>query len=171
MARRAAMAFGLVVLAVSTFYLFAYLYWWEWNHAIIAGVFLLAVEGGLIAVVVLGRLTRLEQRLSRDDGAHEAATRTILRDRAPRPRDPFAWLSRSTEDGRVGVFVPVLLGAGVVLSGAAWVVERLAQIMGGPKLEQDLAGRLERLAPPPRGFLATDDDPLALLRRPGRGRG
>lgn len=168
MARRTAMAFGLIMLAVSVFYLFAYLYWWEWNHAIIAGVFVLAIEGGLIAVVVLGRLTRLEQRFGDGDGAHELTTRMILRDRAPEPRDPFAWLSNSTKEGRLGVFVPVLLGAGVILSGAAWVVERLAQTMGGPKLERDLAGRLERLAPPPQGFLATDDDPLALLRRPGR---
>lgn len=167
-ARRVSMAIGLVMLAISGFYLFAYLYWWEWNHALIAGVFVLAIEIGLLAVIILGRLAKLEARFDRSLDTQMAPTRAIVHDARPAPSDPFAWLSTPARRGDVGVFVPVLLGAGVILSGVAWVVERLARSLGGPSLERDLAGRLERLSPPPHGFLATDHDPVAVLRHPTR---
>ncbi len=44
-----------------------------------------------------------------------------LREAAPEPRPPVAWL----EPDRLGVFLPILLGAGVLASAAAWVVEAL----------------------------------------------
>jgi hypothetical protein len=41
---------------------------------------------------------------------------------------PFAWLSPA--DGRLGVFVPLLMGAGVILSAISFVVEKLAGAVG-----------------------------------------
>ena len=85
-----------------------------------------------------------------------------IREAAPEPSKPFAWLD--PHDQRMGVFVPVLMGAGLVMSGLAWLIERLARRTAGPALERGLAGQLSALALPDR--LVADDDGFALLRRP-----
>ena len=72
-----------------------------------------------------------------------------LRDHAPEPAKPFAWLTRS----QTNVFVPVLLGAGVVLSGLAWIVDRIARATAGPSMEKGLARPLSTLRPDPGGLL------------------
>ncbi len=63
-----------------------------------------------------------------------------VRQTAPRARDRFAWM-RPQSSG-FSVFVPVLMGAGFVLSGLAWLVERLAHSTARPVLEDRLATRL-----------------------------
>ena len=68
----------------------------------------------------------------------------------------------------MGVFVPVLLGAGAVLSGLAWIVERLARSTAGRVAESGLARGSGSLDLPPSGFLDGGNDPLALLRGPVR---
>ena len=78
----------------------------------------------------------------------------------------FQWLSRPDQ---LNVFVPVLLGAGVLLTGLAWLVERLARATARPVAEDQLAGRLARLRLPAHGFLDTGPDPLAALRGPRTG--
>jgi hypothetical protein len=88
----------------------------------------------------------------RDDPAPVGPDPRILgrvRAAAPPPRQPFAWLDPTD---RMSVFVPVLLGAGVLLSGAAWLVERVARLTGGAALERRLAARLDVLALPPGGL-------------------
>ena len=61
-----------------------------------------------------------------------------------------------------------LIGMGVVASGLAWLVERLARATAGPALERGLASRLAPLAWPTGGLVPeTGDDPLAVLERPG----
>lgn len=60
------------------------------------------------------------------------------------------------------MFVPVLLGAGVVLSGVAWLVERAARIAAGRQMERGLAVRLGSLAPP-ETLIAREPDPFALF--------
>jgi hypothetical protein len=155
-------------------YVFVYLYRWEWNRALISGVIFLAAELGLIGTLVIGRLVRIERRL--DEGGVPAsgpppsslssrALRRVepdpavlarLRESAPPPREPFAWLTKRPQE--VSVFVPVLLGAGAVLSGLAWVVERLGRRLTGPTLENNLARRLHTIALPPGGFVGREDD-------------
>ena len=86
-----------------------------------------------------------------------------LRDHAPEPAKPFAWLGRS----QTNVFVPVLLGAGVVLSGLAWLVDRVARLTAVPSMERGLARRLNTLQPPPGGLLGEAPDrpvPAAMKR-------
>ena len=77
----------------------------------------------------------------------------------------FAWLTRTD---RTSVFIPVLLGAGAVLSALAWVVERVARATAGRAAEAGLARRLGLLELPADGLLDGGEDPLALLRGPSR---
>jgi hypothetical protein len=186
-ARRIAILAGLVTLGASGWYVAVYLARWEWNRALMAGVIFLAAELGLLGVLLLDRMARLERRVDehlpaergRAAGPHAAgphaagvhATRphaTGSRRREPDPRvlarvreaapsrRPFAWLDPAD---RLSVFVPVLLGAGVLLSGVAWVVERLARVTAGGTLDRDLATRLDVLALPPGGLLGGDEPP------------
>ena len=85
-----------------------------------------------------------------------------LREAAPEPRPPFAWL----EPDRLGVFLPILLGAGVLASAAAWVVEALARKTARPALERRLAARLEVFALPAGGLLGPGPaEPVRRARR------
>ena len=132
-----------VVLVVSGAYLLVYLYRWEWNRALISGLFFVAAEVALATSMVLRRLHALE----RPSPLVQERLRTA---RVDRP-DPFAWLR--PRDGRAAVFVPVLLGAGVVLSALAYLVERLAAATATPMLDHSVAGRLARIAPPVGGLV------------------
>jgi hypothetical protein len=175
--RRIGLLVTLVTMGGAGWYVFVYLYRWEWNRALISGVIFLAAELGLIGTLVIGRLARIERRL--DEGAlapaggpsqprvvrrmeavgridPDPAVLARLRESAPPPRQPFAWLTKRPQE--VSVFVPVLLGAGAVLSGLAWVVERLARRLTGPAVERNLARRLHAIALPPGGFVVGDDD-------------
>jgi hypothetical protein len=86
-----------------------------------------------------------------------------VREAAPEPRNPFKWLSPD----RSNVFVPVLLGAGVIVSGIAWLVERIARATAGSSLERGLAVRLEPLAPPKGGLLEPRADALTYFAPAG----
>jgi hypothetical protein len=160
-AGRIAGLLGTAVLLATGLYFFVYLWRWEWNRAIIAGVLFIATEVAIAAVTVLNRIHRLGDRLPPADPAVLAR----IRETAPPPRDHFEWLS--PRSGRMGVFVPVLIGMGVVASGLAWLVERLARATAGPVLERGLAARLGPLAWPAGGLVPSDaDDPLAMLDHP-----
>jgi hypothetical protein len=68
----------------------------------------------------------------------------------------------------MNVFVPVLMGAGVLMSGLAWIVERVARATVRPVAERGLAAQLDGLALPATGFLAGHEEPVDLLRGPIR---
>ena len=144
---------GGVALVAAGFYIFIYLYRWEWNRAIMAGVLFIAAEIGLVAALILDRLKKMEERINDRQGAGmDLGTLKDLQDAAPEPRRHFAWL---TDQDKVGVFVPVLMGAGVVISGIAWCVERFAASTARPLLERRLALRLAPLALPEGGLTGT----------------
>ena len=152
---------GTAVLLATGLYFFVYLWRWEWNRALIAGILFVATEVAVGTVTVLNRLRRLDDRMQAPDPAVLAR----IRESAPPARDHFEWLS--PKSGRMGVFVPVLIGMGVVASGLAWLVEHLARATAGPVMERGLAARLGPLAWPVGGLQAgEDDDPLAVLDRP-----
>jgi hypothetical protein len=168
MMRRIGLVIAFVTLAVSGYYVLAYLYWWEWNRALIAGVFFLSIEIAVAVFLVLARLRRLEQRMEKEGTfARHQRTVSILHETAPRPRSTFAWLDPKRSAAQSNVFVPILLGAGVILSGLAWVIERAARMLAAPSLERGLAAELDGLQVPPGGFLRPRDDAL-LLHRPVR---
>jgi hypothetical protein len=157
--RRIGAVVGIVTLVASGAYVFVYLYRWEWNRAIISGVIFLAAEVALTTWILNGRL----RHLSRDvDHLREQRIRHHVRNGAPPAHRPFAWMS---DTSRMGVFVPLLMGAGVLVSAVAWLVERMARATAKPVLERDLTRRLGALSMPAQGFIV-DDDPVDLIGRP-----
>ena len=164
-AGRLAKAFLGVVLAGAGAYVFIYLARWEWNRALLAGIFFLAAEVAMAAAILLERMRRMERRLGtagREDTPPPALAR--IRETAPPPSDPFAWLRPRSD--QLGVFVPILMGVGVVASGLAWLVERLARATAGPALERGLAEQLRVLAWPTRPLGEPDVDVRSLLAGP-----
>lgn len=168
-ARRIGFAAGAVTMAAAGWYFVVYLGRWEWNRAIVAGVIFLAAEVGLLGALLLDRLSQLNRRVGelevgRPQPQPPPSTVDVrvlehIQDAAPPPKNPFAWLK--DDPNQLSVFVPVLLGAGVLLSGAAWVVERIGRLTAGSTLEHGLARRLEVLALPPGGLLGErSDDPF-----------
>ena len=157
--RRLGLLARLITLGASGWYVFVYLYRWEWNRAVISGVIFVAAETALIGTLLLERLGRLERRI--DESERRSASRpdpvvlARVREAAPAPPEPFAWLTKRPND--TSVFVPVLLGAGVVFSALAWVVERVARVTARPAAEQSLARRLDSLALPAGGLLGADE--------------
>lgn len=163
--RRLTLALPLAMGLVCGAYTIIYLVRWEWNRAIIAALFFVAVELVFIAMVVVDRLRAVEARLH--DLAGPSSRRTpddlVVRDAiagaAPAPRDHFGWLRDQV--GRTNVFLPVLLGAGVLASALAWVVEHVARATLSPVRERRLADSLGVLRPPVGGFLdATPPAPV-----------
>lgn len=157
----------LAVLAASGTYVIVYLYRWEWNRALIAGVFLISSQVALVASMVMNRLANLEKRIDQLAAEHRRAMRAggpattgatadeqvaeRIKEAAPERR-PFGWLDPS--DSRMGVFVPVLMGAGALLSLLAWAVEKVASVGPTPALERGLARQMAALGLP-GGNLAT----------------
>jgi len=145
-----AYAMAAVALVGAGTYIFVYLYRWEWNRAIMAGVLFIAAEIALAAALVIDRLRSLEKKI--DDASRRPgglASLDAIKETAPPPRRHFAWLS---DQDKVGVFVPVLMGAGIVISGIAWAVERIAASTARPVLERRLALKLQPLALPSGGL-------------------
>jgi hypothetical protein len=143
--------------AVCATYTVIYLVRWEWNRAIIAGLFFVAVEVVLASALILDRLRRIEARLAEPAPARAHAIETdpaaldAIRAAAPPLPDRFAWIR--DQHGTTQVFLPVLLGAGVLASALAWVVEHLARATTTPLLERQLAAQLGVLRAPPGGLL------------------
>ena len=167
--RRLAVACALGVLVAAAAYMLVYLYRWEWHRAVIAGTFLLVVEVGIGIALVLDRIGRLEAKLSAQQRSELDETRATLRKTEPPAREPFAWLSDSTD--RMSVFVPLLLGAGVVLSALAWIVERVARLTARPTLERGLALRLQPLTAAAGTLSSGDRGSLSLPTGPHRSAG
>ncbi|SFF60793.1 hypothetical protein SAMN05216251_12121 [Actinacidiphila alni] len=173
---------GLSTLAAAV-YLVIYLYRWEWQRAVICGVLLLAVEGFLVCVILLGRMGRLERRLSDADARMEEVRRRLEHARET-SANPFRWLGNGSGtpfgDGRDGadsgnrtfVFVPILMVTGAALSGVAWLIQRIAAVTTRPGAERRLAGRLAPLAAPAGGvhgvITQLEDRPAVPPSRPLR---
>jgi hypothetical protein len=160
---------AVVVLVASGAYFLVYLYRWEWIRALVAGVFFLAAAIAVVASVVLRRLSAIEERLDElkerpaPAPAPPPAALEAIAASAPPPKDRFAWLGSS----RTNVFLPILLGAGVLLSGVATVVERIAGATARPVLEHRLALRLQPLALPAGGPLGPAVPMVVAPRRRG----
>lgn len=162
-ARRLGVIAAIVTLVASGSYVFIYLYRWEWNRAQMSAALFIAAEVGMIGWLLADRLRRVERRLDHAVLEGEQRRLQIIRSTAPAPKTGFAWLA---SPDRTNVFIPVLLGAGALLSALAWVVERLARATAGRAAEHGLARQLGGLDLPTGGLLDGGLDPLALLRGP-----
>lgn len=150
---------GGVVLAVSGGYMLIYLYRWEWNRAIISGLFFVSAEIALASSMILRRLRSLEQQPAARPEAASAVYETLRGGEVERP-NPFRWLTDATSGNTLPVLVPVLIGAGAVLSAIAYVVERIAEATALPAFDRQVAQRLATMAPPPTGLLSGPVDPV-----------
>jgi hypothetical protein len=146
--RRLAYASLIIALAASGVYVFVYLVRWEWNRALIAGVFFIGAEVALIGAALYEKLRSIERRMT-SQSPQQALER--IQEAAPEPHNHFAWLTENRGD--LNVFVPVLMGAGLVVSGLAWLVERLAHATAQPALERRLASKLAPLSMPAGGLM------------------
>jgi hypothetical protein len=147
---------GISTLVAAGAYTIVSLNRWEWNRALFFGLVVLIAEVGLATGLVLRRLARLE-RASRD--VLDPMLREILRVNRPPQRDRFSWLKESPS--QMNVFVTFLVGGGIVVSAAAWLIDRLAARTTTPVGEDRLARRLGRISYPRGGLLVDDVTALA----------
>lgn len=134
---------------------------WEWNRALFFGLIVLIAEVGLSTGLVLRRMSRLERR---NLEVLDPMLREILRANRPERQDRFAWLKESAS--HMSVFITFLVGGGLVLSGVAWLVDRLASSTAGAVGDQRLVRRLGRISYP-RGGLVVDDVTVLAQEVPG----
>jgi hypothetical protein len=147
---------GVGALVASAIYTIVSLNRWEWNRALFFGLVVLIAEVGMATALVLRRLTRLERenREVLDPMLHE-----VLRANRPPRSDRFAWLKESPQ--RLNVFVTFLVGGGVLLSGVAWLVDRVASVTSTQVGEQRLARQLQPISYPPGGMVVDEVTVLA----------
>ena len=164
---RAGLVVSIFSTAIAGIYLFVYLYRWEMHRAIVAGVLFVAGEIAVATTLVLRKIETLRAPArSPLDGPSASGIRpepppSTVKQESTDQRH-FRWLGMD----RMNVFIPVLLGANIVVSGIAWLVEHLARSAPakgrGRAIERDLA----TLALPLGGFFelpsssnrAIDDD-------------
>lgn len=164
---------GVATLLFGAFYMVLSLNRWEWNRALFFGLIVLIAEVGLAAALILRRLGRVTPGGDIDPEVLEVLRRT----RPARP-NRFEWL----EPTQMHVFITFLVGGGVILSGIAWLVDRIASNTTTPVGEEKLARQLGPISYPRGGLLVDDvtvlaqavpgcdDDQLRrLLRRGGSG--
>jgi hypothetical protein len=141
-------------------YTFVYLARWQWERAMFMGFGFLAAEIVLATLVVLRHLdSQRRERASRDEIDPEVLAH--IRQSAP-VQQHFAWLD--PRSSQLNVFVTMLVASGVIVSGVAWVVEKIASNTSTRALEHRLARRIHSLAPPDE--LVVDDGELLAEEQP-----
>lgn len=124
----------LVALAGSGFFVGVSMYRWEWQRATFGAIVFVGTLAVVLVLVLLRRLDQLERRLDQTTLRSQSTLgREVVLPTAPetvttRPSKDFAWLAPADS---TFVFVPLLLGFGVVVSLLAMVLERIAGFLVG----------------------------------------
>jgi hypothetical protein len=121
-------------LAMGAIYMVVSLNRWEWNRALFFGLIVLIAEVGI-------------------------GTGLILRDTRPSPPHRFGWLEDTSS--QMNVFITFLVGGGVLLSGLAWVADKVAANTSTPIGEEQLARQLGTISYPMGGLLVDEVTALA----------
>lgn len=129
---------------------------WEWSRALYFGLVVLVAEVGLAAGLVL---RKLDQQAELNAGDRDEV-RDILRSSRV-PRDRFRWLAPDQVTSRTNVFITMVVSGGIVLSGLAWLLDKVAANTTTSLQEGRLAGDLTRIAYPSDGLLPDDVTVLA----------
>jgi hypothetical protein len=166
---------GTFTLVGSAIYMIVSLNRWEWNRALFFGLLVLIAEVALAAGLILRKVAQQGQTQPYDPVIHG-----IVRDSRPATPNRFRWMQDGARD--LNVFITFLVGGGVVISGIAWVVDKIASKTSTPAGEVRLTRQLEVISYPRGGLLVDDvtvlaqDVPVAddeqirkLLRRAGHG--
>lgn len=144
---------------------------WEWTRALFFAIVFVAAEVMLVGAALLSRVNRVERQvalLSRHSSPTPTpATSTALHAlRATRSEhDRFAWM-RTDPDAvatRTHVFITLMVGGGVILSGGAWLIDKLASRTVDPGREASLSRQLDDIAYQ-RGLVVDDVNVLARSR-------
>ena len=166
---------GLGTLVAALVYMVVSLNRWEWNRALFFGLIVVIAEIGLATGLVLRKLSELQRHPSVDPDLL-----AVLREARPPAPDRFAWLKGTS--GRTNVFITFFVGGGVLLSGLAWLIDRIASNTATPRAEERLVADLGPISYPRGGLMVDDVTALAqevpgaddaqirmLLRRTGHG--
>ncbi|SEL97964.1 hypothetical protein SAMN04515665_1253 [Blastococcus sp. DSM 46786] len=151
---------GVVALLGSGAYLFVYIYRWEWHRALLVGVLFLATLVGLCTGLVVRRLNAVGDTVRATAAAPRPPGALDRLRAAPVESKPFPWL-RPADPDRTHIFIPVLLGGGFVVSGIAWLIERVAGSSAREGVEQEVATELEEIAFPATSLVPTEAELLA----------
>ena len=115
-----------VALVASAWYAALSVYWWEWQRAFFYSLLFLACLVLLVFLVLRRRLDRLEEQVRTGPAVAGEPAGDDLPVAPPRT---FPWL----DPGRTHVFIPLLVGFGVVVSLVAMAVERVADFVVGER--------------------------------------
>jgi hypothetical protein len=162
LARSVGFALAFLILAVSGVYVVIDLARWEWNRAIISALVFLSSLVVLVAMMLFRQLHRLEIRMGTLE--HQRRTDVLVTDvlgtlRATNiagAQQRFRWLDQPPD--RLSVFVPVLLGAGVVLSFVAYLIERIGGAFAASALDPRTARDLALDLPLGTGVVESDGE-------------
>ncbi|MFZ9630354.1 MAG: hypothetical protein ACO3C1_13510 [Ilumatobacteraceae bacterium] len=145
--RVATVVSGLVLTAAGV-YVVIYLARWEWNRALVSAAVFIAMLQVLSTAVLASRLRALSTTArvviinrgtddadladpsvssSLGNGMGDAVAEALRQSNDARASRWFEWLR--SDSGQTAVFIPVLLGTGMILSAIAWVVERAAGLV------------------------------------------
>jgi hypothetical protein len=147
---------GVGPLVAATVHMVVSLNRWQWNGALLLGLVGLIPGVGLATGFVLPRLAGQERS---GEARPDPAVLAALRSTRPPARDRFVWLRDMTS--QMNVFVTFLVGGGIVISGAAWLVDRAASLTATPVRERRLARDFGAIAYPPDGLVVDDATALA----------
>lgn len=152
--RAAAWMVAIGTLLTSAFFVVLSLTRWEWNRALFFALVMLVAEVAIATALILRRLTQIEARPAVDPAAIEAL-------RATRPPHPnrFRWLEE-THQG-LNVFITFLVASGIIVSGVAWLADRIAAGTTRKAGEDRLARELNEIAYPSGGLLVDEITALA----------
>jgi len=166
---------GTATLVAGAIYMIVSLNRWEWNRALFFGLLVLIAEVGLATGLILRKLAQLSRRDPYDPVIHG-----IIHESRPATPNRFRWMQDSASN--LNVFITFLVGGGVLISGIAWVVDKVASKTSTPAGEVRLTRQLESISYPRGGLLVDDVTVLAqdvpgaddeqirkLLRRAGHG--
>jgi hypothetical protein len=158
---------GIGTFLAATMYMVVSLNRWEWNRALFFGLIMLIAEVGLATGLVLRKITRLEYKLvGTADDAGDEVRQVLSETRREAAPNRFSWLAEQRPGRDLNVFITFLVGGGVLISGIAWVVDRVASKTSSPIAEQRLARELGAIQYP-RGGLLLDDVTVLAQEVPG----
>lgn len=143
---------GIGTLLAAAAYMIVSLNRWEWNRALFFGLIVVIAEIALATALVLRKLGQVTKEAERE-------VIDILRQTRPPSPDRFGWLKKS--QNQFNVFITFLVGGGVILSGVAWLIDRIAANTTTPTGEQRLAAQLAPISYPRGGLLVDDITALA----------
>lgn len=155
-----AWAFATATLVAAGGYTVVSLVRWEWNRALFFAIVFVAAEVAMATALVLRRLARVEALAATAPPVPTGIAHALRSTRGDADRFPWLHVEPSDVVGRTSVFVTLLVGGGVILSGGAWLLDRLASSTVDPARERRLGRELSAIAYRP-GLLVDQVEALA----------